>query len=152
METRSKKIMEKTRPVVEIALEIFKKEGKPIHYIDLTNMILEKCTLSGKTPHMTVRSRIGTDGRFKRIAEGVYALSEWDQYPVARFAKDIAYEILSGSGESMLLQVLGNKILNERKFAGAPKQIAKSAVRSDSRFYYHQEFGKVGLVEWSEEK
>ena len=111
-------------------------------------MLLDKCALTGNTSHESVRSRIGTDERFKRVAEGVYALTEWDEYPVARFAKEIAYDILITVEEPLPMLQLGEEILAERKFAGGPGQVARNAIRTDERFYLDQEKGLVGLVEW----
>ena len=111
----------KKRPVKDVAIEIFIEIGEPIHYKELTNMLIDKCHLSGKTPHESVRSLIGADKRFKRTAEGVYALSEWDKFPIARFAKDISFDVLKNHGKAMPVNDLGDAILNERDFVGSPR-------------------------------
>jgi hypothetical protein len=144
--------MKNKKSVRDVAIEIFRIEGKPIHYKELTKNLLNKCNLTGKTPHESVRSLIGTDDRFKRVAEGVYALSEWEEYPVARYAKDIAYEILSNLGKPLLFVELGKQIFIERKFVGSPNQTVRNIFHSDDRFYFEKESNLVGLVEWLEEK
>ncbi len=138
------------KSVKEAALELFKDAKKPLHYKDLTRMIIDECNLSGKTPHETVRSLIGTDTRFKRVAEGVYALSEWEEYPVARFAKDIAYDVLSMNGKPLNLTLLGERIYEERVFKGPPRQVARNAIRSDKRFSYDPKTDLVSLSDWDE--
>jgi hypothetical protein len=120
------------------------------YYKALTKMILDRgeSRLGGRTPHETVRSSLGTNQRFKRIAEGVYALSSWEQYPVARFAKDIAYDVLKAYGRPMSVTELGKAILKERKFVGGPRQVACNSVARDSRFIYDVEADIVRLSEW----
>jgi|WetSurMetagenome_2_1015567.scaffolds.fasta_scaffold798670_1 hypothetical protein len=133
--------------IAQVAVEILQKEKHPLHYREITKRLLRKCHLGGRTPHETVRSRLGTDSRFKRVAEGVYALAEWEEYPVARFAKDIAYDILKSRKLPITLKELGERILRERQFKGAPSLIGRNSVKSDPRFYIDQS-GLVSLSEW----
>lgn len=142
--------MKTKKSVTEAALEEFNNVGKPLHYKELTRRIIHKCNLVGKTPHETVRSRIGTDERFIRVAEGVYALVVWKEYPVARFAKDIAYDILQNHGSTIDLSKLGERIFEERVFKGPQRQVARNAIRNDERFSYEPGSDLVSLVEWEE--
>ena len=142
--------MTRERPIRALAEEILRSQTRPLHYKDLTKMILQERDLGGLTPHETVRAAIGTDSRFKRVAEGVYALAEWDEYPVARFAKDIAYDVLNSHGKPMSMTALGEAILEERRFVGGPKLVVRNVLRSDDRFSYDAKNGLVGLVEWEE--
>ena len=130
------------------AEELLEKTGAPMHYRQITDLILQKCNLHGKTPYETVRASIGNSPKFVRIAEGIYALSKWKEYKQARFAKDIAYDILKTKGEPMSLYDLGLKILEERKFKAGPKLVVKSAIRNDMRFYYDKKSNLIYLVEW----
>jgi hypothetical protein len=138
----------KERPITRVAEEIFRREKRPLHYKELTKMVMLERSLGGRTPYETVRSAIGTDPRFKRVAEGVYALTEWTEYPVARFAKDIAYDVLKSRGEPMAMAALGEAILKERRFAGGPNQVVRNVLRSDKRFYFDPGNQLVGLLEW----
>jgi len=140
--------MQKQPSIVNVAEEILQQYGKPMHYKALTSLLLEKCELTGKTPHESVRSRLASSPKFKRIAEGIFALSIWQEYPPIRFAKDIAYEILKAKNKPISLALLGREILIERKFLGTPAMIARQAVINDKRFYYDKSIGVVGLVEW----
>lgn len=144
--------MQSKKTIKEAALEILKEEGKPLHYKDLTKRIIPLCNFTGKTPHESVRSLIGTDERFKRVAEGVYALTEWVGYPVARFAKDIAFEKLKARNEWMLRKKLGMEIRKERDFYGTPIQIVRNVMRTDTRFILSADGEKVGLTEWKNNK
>lgn len=132
----------------DAVVEIFNKEKRPLHYKEITERLLPEYRIRGKTPHETVRSKIGTDRRFKRVGEGIYALADWEEYVVARFAKDIAYEVLKSRKCPMTLTDLGEAILEERNFLSAPSQVARNAIRQDERFYYDREKNLVGLTEW----
>ena len=145
-------ILTRARPIWVLAEEIFRREERPLHYRDLTQMILQERESRSLTPHESVRSVAGTDPRFKRVAEGVYALAEWQEYPVARFAKDIAYELLTSRGKPMPIAALGEEILEERRFVGGARQIVRNVLRSDNRFCNDSEHGLVGLKEWEERK
>src|SRR6185503_16684875 len=105
-----------------------------------TRLLLKRLPLDGKTPHESVRTQIGYNQKFKRIAEGVYALAEWEEYCTARFAKDIAYNLLKASGRPMTLTEVGEAILKERAFIGRPRMIGRNVVNNDQRkdqlFYY----------------
>lgn len=120
-----------------------------MHYMELTRLILRERSLSGRTPHETVRAAVGTDPRFKRVAEGVYALTEWEEYPVARFAKDIAFDALMERGSPMSMTELGEAVLEERHFVGGPKQVVRNVLRSDGRFCQDPDTGLVRLAEWA---
>ena len=137
------------RPISIVAEEILQKTGQPLHYKELTKMLIDKCDLSGKTPYESVRSSLATNPKFKRIAEGTYALTSWTEYPTARFAKDIAYDVLRKRGKSISLVLLGEKILEEREFIGGPAMVARGVLNTDKRFYYDKKLGVVGLVEWN---
>ncbi len=134
--------------IIQLAEKILHQEGRPLHYKDLTDMLMSEIKLGGRTPHETVRARMGSSPKFKRVAEGVYALSEWQQYPLARFAKDIAYEIIQSRGKPIDLIELGQEVLTERYFVGGPSQTARNATKDRQRFWYDKETNRVGLVEW----
>ena len=138
----------KKRAVSIVAEEILLKVGKPLHYKELTPMLLDKCELSGKTPHESVRTALATNAKFKRVAEGTYALTIWTEFPTARFAKDIAYDVLRKIGKPINLVLLGEKILEEREFVGGPAAVARGVVNTDKRFYFDKKSASAGLTEW----
>lgn len=135
--------------IASAAEEVFRLLERPLHYRKLTKLIIGKCDLIGRTPHESVRSRLSTNPKFKRVAEGVYALAEWDQYPVARFAKDIAFDILENRGGPMNMDALGQAILDERKFVGGPRQVVRNVLRTDKRFIYDRVTELVSLAKWA---
>jgi hypothetical protein len=65
--------------LTDLALEILKENGKPIHYKDLTQRIQSKgIIITGKDAAAILLSRISRDKRFKRTKKrGVYALKIW---------------------------------------------------------------------------
>jgi hypothetical protein len=136
------------RSIADVTEEILLNAGHPLHYKVLTPLLLEQCKLTGKTPHESVRSSLATNPKFKRVAEGTFALTIWKEFPAIRFAKDIAYDFLKAENGPISLKVLGEKILEERFFIGSPAQVARGVIYTDKRFYYDKLSDMVSLVEW----
>lgn len=134
--------------IIKAAESLLEKSGKPMHYMEITKFIINKCDLHGKKPHETVRARIGTNPKFIRVAEGVYGLSKWKEYKPSRFAKDISYDILKSIGKPMTLYDLGIAVKKEREFISNPKMLIKNAIYHDNRFYLEKKSGLVLLEEW----
>jgi len=63
----------------DLAFELLKKEGKPLHYKELTRRILKMKKSFGRTPEMTLISVMSKDPRFVRVGPGLYSLRhiEW---------------------------------------------------------------------------
>lgn len=140
--------MKTTLSVTKAAEQLLEKSGKPMHYKEITKQIMHQCALSGKTPRETVRSLLATNSNFIRVDEGIYALTKWKKYIPARFAKDIAYDILKSRGKPMSMYDLGLKVLEERKFKGGPKMVIRNAIHNDRRFLRDTDSDLVFLVEW----
>lgn len=136
------------KTIANIMEEILRAKNKPMHYLELTRLVLKQRPISSLVPFNTVASVLVTDPRFKRVAEGVYALASWTQYPVARFGKDIAYDILTARKRPITLRELGEAILKERSFTGLPAAVARRAVKSDPRFTYDRATRRVSLSKW----
>ena len=143
--------------IASVAEGILRAKNQPMHYLELTRLILKQRPISSRVPYNTVASVLVTNPRFKRVAEGVYALavppsdgnySIWAQYPVARFGKDIAYDILTARKRPMTLRELGEVMLKERSFKGPPTAIGRGAVKSDPRFTYDRTTRRVSLSKW----
>jgi hypothetical protein len=141
--------MKKAPTITEAAEEVLMRNGHPLHYKVLTEEI-HHCSLTGKTPSESVRSRLATSPKFKRVAEGVFGLVGWSEYSPVRFAKDIAYDILKKTGRPLNIDDLGRAIILERKFSSDPKVVVRNSIRSDRRFYYDSAKKLIGLVEWIE--
>jgi hypothetical protein len=138
----------KRRLVVDVAEQILLKAGRPLHYKEITKMLLNQRDLSEKAAYKTVRSMLAKSPKFKRVDVGVFSLAIWKQYPAIRFAKDIAYDVLKEKGQPMSTEDLSFEILLERKFISKPKVLVRNIIVSDARFYYDSILGQVGLAEW----
>lgn len=57
-----------------LAYSILKTTGKPMNYRDLTEKILKKKKIKGKTPAETLRVLLDRDDRFVKIDEGIWRL------------------------------------------------------------------------------
>jgi DNA-directed RNA polymerase delta subunit len=68
--------MKKENTIAEIAYEILKKRGEPLHYKEITNLIMKSKEVKGKTPWNTVNASLCTNPKFKRVDKGTYALSD----------------------------------------------------------------------------
>lgn len=72
--------MNKEKSIEFHAYDILKKNGKPLHYLELTKLIIKQKEIKGETPWKTVNAVICNNSKFKRIGKnrsGIYALSEW---------------------------------------------------------------------------
>jgi hypothetical protein len=138
-----------TKSFRKLAREILEQEGKPLHYEEITRRALQVRSSQGATPAQTVCAQMSVHPEFVRVAEGVFALSKWKGVRAARFAKDIAYDILTKTGYPLAPKELGLKILVERNFVGSPGLIARNSTRSDPRFHFDREQQTIGLSEWT---
>lgn len=138
----------KEETIREAAEALLQSKNRPMHYLEITSSITDQVTLGGRTPQNTVRKVLGTSPTFKRVDKGTYALSVWAEYPEARFAKDIAYDVLSSQQHPMLPEELGKAILKERQFRGSASSVAINAIQNDSRFSFNPKKRLISLVEW----
>jgi len=75
-------IMTTQRRTTALALEVLAEADTPLHYTFLTlQVILRGARLRGKTPWMTLRTRLARDSRFERVGApartGMFALASW---------------------------------------------------------------------------
>jgi len=62
----------------DVAYDVLKGAGVPMHYRDLYEAILQAgFEITGKDPATNLIAHISTDPRFKRVKRGTYALKEW---------------------------------------------------------------------------
>ena len=59
--------MYKEKSIEFHAYDILKKNGKPLHYLELTKLIMKRKEVNGNTPWKTVNAAICTNSEFKRI-------------------------------------------------------------------------------------
>ena len=71
----------KPRGVRDKAFLVLKKEGKPRHFRDITQLI-NTANFSDRKAHVqTVHNELIKDGRFVLIGRGIYGLAEWGYEP-----------------------------------------------------------------------
>jgi DNA-directed RNA polymerase delta subunit len=138
--------------IEKVIYQILTEEKRPLHYVEITRLVLTRMKLKSKTPEKSVATSLTRSTKFKRVAEGIYGLRSWKKYPEARFAKDIAYDILRKKGEPMNITELGEEILRIRKYKGSATLIVNQATRKDSRFFHEPATRKIGLTEWLDEE
>lgn len=68
---------------LDAAFEVLRSEAKPLHYVDITNLALQRKLLNtkGQTPEASMGSRLYTDtkkpdSRFRRAGKNIFALKE----------------------------------------------------------------------------
>lgn len=139
---------EEKMTVVNAAKLVLEEHNKPLHYSTITNLIMNISQLNGKTPSQTVRVELAKSPAFIRVGHGFYALEKWGVYNQARFAKDIAYDILKKKRKPIRAHKLGILILEERQFKSSPWTLGTNAIHNDARFHYNQDNKLVSLKEW----
>lgn len=106
----------KPRGVKDKAFLVFKKEKKPLHFRQITELIDKlEYDLPGKKTHpQTVHNELIKDSRFVLVGRGLYALGEWGYVPGT--IKDIITKILKekqqgASQEDILKEVLSQRLV-----------------------------------------
>ena len=103
------------RGVRDKAYLILKKEGRPFHFAEVTNLINQQLPQSRPAYIQTVHNELIKDHRFVLIGRGIYALSEWGYAPGT--VVDIIKEVLKSGGpmsrDEILKNVLGKRMIKE---------------------------------------
>jgi len=71
----------RNKSISRIAYELLKNKGTPIHYTELTRLIMKKKEIKGRTPWKTVNSVLCRSSNFERFGKGrtgKYKLVEWE--------------------------------------------------------------------------
>lgn len=100
------------RGVRDKAYIVLKKNEKPLHFRDITNLINEKGFSKRKANTQTVHNELIKDNRFILVGRGIYALSEWGYKPGT--VTDIITSILKKEEEPMSKQDIIDKVLDQR--------------------------------------
>lgn len=120
--------------VRELAIEVLRERGEPLHWRRVADEVLKRKRLRGKTPLMTISATLSSGKEFKRvIRRGIYALREWDQYPELRWVKDIAYETLKDAGRPLRLSEIVSAVVAERELKENAMSIIRGALIQDGR-------------------
>ncbi|MFH1181307.1 MAG: sigma factor-like helix-turn-helix DNA-binding protein [bacterium] len=96
------------RGVKDKAYLVFKKEQKPLHFRDLSQMIEGSLV-------QTVHNELIRDSRFVLVGRGIYALQEWGYKPGQ--VKDVIQNILKEEGRPLAKDEIIGKVLKQRMVA-----------------------------------
>ena len=106
----------KPRGVKDKAYLVFKKENKPLHFRQITQLIdtLDYNQATKKTHAQTVHNELIKDQRFVLVGRGMYALKEWGYVPGT--IKDIITNVLKDkphlvSQEEIVKEVLAQRLV-----------------------------------------
>jgi len=103
------------RGVRDKAFLVLKKEGKPYHFSEVTNMINQQLGQGRPAYIQTVHNELIKDPRFVLIGRGIYALSEWGYQPGT--VVDVIKDILKSNGplnkEEIVKRVLDKRLIKE---------------------------------------
>ncbi len=76
-------------PHREVAYQVLKDNGKPMHYKEITAEVIKRSKSVGTTPQNSIFSRMITDTqkRFVKTAKGTFGLTEWNIKEAEKNAK-----------------------------------------------------------------
>ncbi len=100
------------RGVKDRAYLVLKKEGKPLHFQQITDLI-NKSQLSQKKAHApTVHNELIKDPRFVLVGRGIYGLREWGYKQGT--VKEIIMDLLKRAKKPVLQEKLVDLVLKQR--------------------------------------
>ena len=99
------------RGMKDRAYLVFKKEQKPLHFIDVAKLIGSYFDQDKVFPQ-TVHNELIRDPRFVLVGRGLYALKEWGYEPGV--VKDVIYNVLKAAGESLTKEEVVQAVLKQR--------------------------------------
>lgn len=107
----------KPRGVKDKAFLVFKKNGKPLHFTQVANLIdkLNYNLPNKKTYPQTVHNELIKDSRFVLVGRGTYALAEWGYVPGT--IKDIITKVLTEKNEPLHKDEVVKQVLAQRLVA-----------------------------------
>lgn len=101
------------RGVRDEAYLVFKKEEKPIHFSDLTDLINEYFRSKDEVAQIqTVHNELIKDPRFVLIGRGIYTLKEWGYEPGV--VKDVIVKVLKTNKKPMTKEQIVDGVLKCR--------------------------------------
>ena len=101
------------RGVRDEAYLVFKKEEKPIHFSDLTDLINEYFRSKDEVAQIqTVHNELIKDPRFVLIGRGIYTLKEWGYEPGV--VKDVIVKVLKTNKKPMTREQIVDGVLKCR--------------------------------------
>ena len=103
----------KPRGVRDKAFLVLKRDGKPKHFRDITQLINASGFGDGRKANVqTVHNELIKDKRFVLVGRGLYGLSEWGYK--AGTVKDVIVELLRSAGQPMHKKEIVTQVLSHR--------------------------------------
>lgn len=128
------------RGIKDKAYIVLKKEGKPLHFGDITEEINKLNFARGKALSQTVHNELIKDDRFILVGRGIYALKEWGYKP--GWVKDIIADILKEENKPMGKDEIIEKVLSQRLVK--PNTILLNL--SNKNYFTRTEGGKYVII------
>ena len=79
---------------LSIILDLLKESGKTMTVSEITKLVLEKKSLSSKTPERTISAVLQRSKRVKKVSKATYAINEEFQILTIKTKKDVLQEFL----------------------------------------------------------
>ncbi len=102
----------KPRGIKDRAFLILKKEGKPLHFMDITDKINKFSLYPEQALPQTVHNELIKDPRFVLVGRGIYAISEWGYKP--GWVKDIIVDVLKAAKKALTKDEIIERVLSQR--------------------------------------
>lgn len=103
------------RGVRDKAYLVFKKEARPLHFSEVTNLINQLLPQGKKAYLQTVHNELIKDPRFILIGRGIYALEEWGYQPGT--VVEVISQVIEDNGpltkEEIIKNVLAKRLIKE---------------------------------------
>ncbi len=101
------------RGIKDKAYLVLKKEGKPLHFTQITNFIEKLPFLAKRKAHLaTVHNELIKDPRFVLVGRGLYALKDWGYEPGV--VKDIIYKVIKDADHPVSKEEILEKVSKQR--------------------------------------
>ncbi len=131
------------RGVRDKAFLVFKKEQKPLHFRNITELIDKlECNLPSQKAHaQTVHNELIKDVRFVLVGRGTYALSEWGYVPGT--IRDIITKVIKEKQQTVSQDDIVKEVLAQRL-------VAKNTVLinlNNKEYFKRDSDGKYFLME-----
>lgn len=130
------------RGVREKAYLVLKKEGKPLHFTQVTEQIEKLPFFSQRRTHLaTVHNELIKDPRFVLVGRGLYALKEWGYIPGV--VKDVIFDVLKNNKRPLTKEEIVEKVLAQRLV----KKATVSLNLQNTKYFLRDSRGKYNIKE-----